>query len=265
MNNVGTISQLLYAHQNPEYDKVKASGWQAAQVSLLSLMSFLGRFSIGKSIQKAYFGFFIRLNLLHTHIGLISDFVKNTCKLPRSYLLVLIATLFFVSQLVSARIADVSQLWIASSLVGLAHGSLYSLYPTVCLEWFGMRAYLLLCPLLLYLISSYLFPKSAHFSENWGYLGMSLLAGGNLFSLAFGRNLDTHSEHSQIPPSPNNPELDSEPVQCLQGLDCYVHGIYLTIGATFLSIFLCVWAGCREKQKKESSISDISRGKLVGR
>ena len=52
MNNVGTISQLLYAHQNPEYDKVKASGWQAAQVSLLSLMSFAGRFSIGKSIQK---------------------------------------------------------------------------------------------------------------------------------------------------------------------------------------------------------------------
>ena len=52
MNNVGTISQLLYAHQNSEYDKVKASGWQAAQVSLLSLMSFTGRFSIGKSIEK---------------------------------------------------------------------------------------------------------------------------------------------------------------------------------------------------------------------
>jgi hypothetical protein len=65
MNNVGTISQLLYAHQNSEYDKVKASGWQAAQVSLLSLMSFSGRFSIGKSFQKAYFGLFIRINLLH--------------------------------------------------------------------------------------------------------------------------------------------------------------------------------------------------------
>ena len=48
MNNVGTISQILYAHQNSEYDKVKASGWQAAQVSLLSLMSFLGRLSIGR-------------------------------------------------------------------------------------------------------------------------------------------------------------------------------------------------------------------------
>ena len=85
---------------------------------------------------------------------------------------------------------------------------------------------------------------------------MSLLAGGNLFSLFFGRNLDAHSEHSL--PSPNN----SEAVQCLQGLDCYVHGIYLTIGATFLSILLSVWAGYREKQK--NSISHTSRSKLVG-
>ena len=81
---------------------------------------------------------------------------------------------------------------------------------------------------------------------------MSLLAGGNLFSLAFGRNLDAHSEHSRIP-SPNNSE--SEPIQCLQGLNCYVNGIYLTIGATFLSILLCVWAGYREKRK--NSISGI--------
>ena len=90
---------------------------------------------------------------------------------------------------------------------------------------------------------------------------MSILAGGNLFSIAFGRNLDAHSnnKHSRIP-SPT-----SEPVQCLQGLDCYVHGIYLTVGATFLSILLCVWAGYREKQKN-LLISHVStRSKLVGR
>ena len=88
---------------------------------------------------------------------------------------------------------------------------------------------------------------------------MSLLAGGNLFSLVFGHNLDAHSEHSQtqVPSTTTN----SEPVQCLQGLDCYVHGIYLTVGATFLSILLCVWAGYREKQK---SLISHSRSKLVG-
>ena len=88
---------------------------------------------------------------------------------------------------------------------------------------------------------------------------MSLLAGGNLFSLAFGRNLDAHSEHTRIriPSSTNN----LEPVQCLQGLDCYVHGIYFTVGATFLSILLCVWAGYRERQR--NSISRFSRSKFV--
>ena len=91
---------------------------------------------------------------------------------------------------------------------------------------------------------------------------MSLLAGGNLFSLAFGRNLDAHSEHSQTQIPPPTTTTNSEPVQCQQGLDCYVHGIYLTVGATFLSILLCVWAGYREKQK--SLISHASRSKLVG-
>lgn len=170
MNNVGSMSQLLYAHQNSEYDKVKASGWQAAQVSLLSLMSFSGRFSIGKSIQKAYFDLFIRFEFT-SHIGLFSDFFKNTCNLPRSYLLVLIATLFFVSQLVSSIITDVSHLWITSSLVGLAHGSLYSLFPTVCLEWFGMRAYLSvpsllsLCSLSTYFLISTLFRELGIFGH----------------------------------------------------------------------------------------------------
>jgi hypothetical protein len=47
INNVGTISQVLYVHKNSKYDKVKASDWQTAQVSLISLMSFSGRILIG--------------------------------------------------------------------------------------------------------------------------------------------------------------------------------------------------------------------------
>lgn len=204
INNVGTISQVLYAHKNSKYDKVKASSWQASQVSLISFMSFLGRLVI----------------------GIISDLVKNKYKLPRSYLLVPIAVLFFISQLMLAIADNITQLWIASSLLGLAHGSLYSLYPTVCLEWFGM----------------------AHFSENWGYLSMSLLAGGNLFSLVFGHNLDAHDRHHSTTTSHSH--LSSiDPVQCLKGLDCYVSAVYLTIASTLVSIVLCYWAGYREKQK----------------
>ena len=42
------MSQALYAHQNPKYDEVEASGWQATQVSAISLMNFSGRIFIGE-------------------------------------------------------------------------------------------------------------------------------------------------------------------------------------------------------------------------
>ena len=167
--------------------------------------------------------------------------MKNKYKLPRSYLLVPIATLFFVSQLILTTIGNITQLWIASLLLGLAYGSFYSLCPTICLEWFGVGTYLFHHS---YSKSTYLssvFP--AHFSENWGYLGMSILVGGNIFPIVFGRNLDSHG----LPSSSTNP------VKCLNGLDCYVAAIYLTMAATFVSIILCAWAGYREKQKVAKS------------
>ena len=59
--------------------------------------------------------------------------------MPRSYCLILVAVLFFISQVVTGNINDIAHLWIASALLGLAYGSAFSLFPTVCLEWFGMR------------------------------------------------------------------------------------------------------------------------------
>lgn len=47
--------------------------------------------------------------------------------------------MFFVSQVVAGSVSNIDHLWIASALLGLAHGSVFSLFPTVCLEWFGMR------------------------------------------------------------------------------------------------------------------------------
>jgi hypothetical protein len=51
INNVGSMSQALYAHKNPNYDEVEASRWQATQVSAISLMNFLGRIFIGMFIS----------------------------------------------------------------------------------------------------------------------------------------------------------------------------------------------------------------------
>ena len=47
INNVGTMSRSLYAHNNPDYDDAQALKWQAAQVSAISLTNFAGRFLIG--------------------------------------------------------------------------------------------------------------------------------------------------------------------------------------------------------------------------
>ena len=109
---------------------------------------------------------------------------------------------------------------------------------------------------------------SAHFSENLGYLFLSPLVGGNLFSLLFGRNLDAHRSPTppttpppphdtslalldhRSPPSPPPPVqvYDSTP-QCLLGINCYRDTLYLTMFATFLAILLSIWAGYRDRQK----------------
>ena len=47
INNVGSMAQSLYTHNNPEYDEVQALRWQAAQVSAISLSNFGGRILIG--------------------------------------------------------------------------------------------------------------------------------------------------------------------------------------------------------------------------
>ncbi|GLB43770.1 putative nodulin-like [Lyophyllum shimeji] len=148
-NNVGTMSQALYARSAVEYDPVEAARWQATQVSTFSLLNFAGRILI----------------------GLVADYGKNSFGFPRSYALVLVSSLYFISQLMAANIDGIANLRMASAMVGLSHGSVSSLFPNVCLEWFGM----------------------AHFSENFGYIAVSPIISGNLFALVFGRNLDAHN------------------------------------------------------------------------
>ena len=82
-----------------------------------------------------------------------------------------------------------------------------------------------------------------------GYLFLSPIVAGNLFSLLFGRNLDAH--RSSPNPSPHSAQTplhvnNTAPPQCLLGLNCYRNTIYLTMLATFLAILLSIWAGYRD-------------------
>jgi len=122
INNAGSIAQALLAHNNPAYDDVESSTWQAAQVSSLSLANFCGR----------------------VLIGIAADTAKSRLRVPRSFCLPLVATLSILSQLVLMAIGDVGHLWMASVIVGFAYGCWYGLLPTISIEWFGLGEWTLL-------------------------------------------------------------------------------------------------------------------------
>jgi hypothetical protein len=138
----------------------------------------------------------------------------------------------------------------SSALLGLAYGSLFGVFPTVCIEWFGLGK-LQLAYSMLMLFSAVFMVWTAHFSENWGYLSLSPMLGGNLFSIMFGRNLDAHApEEDHGTPHSLHPRAGlPSSHQCLQGRECYVSSVYMTIAACFLSLILSLWAGWKDRKK----------------
>ncbi|KAF9062604.1 major facilitator superfamily domain-containing protein [Rhodocollybia butyracea] len=161
-------------------------------------------------------------------IGLLSDFTKAHWNIPRSYLFVLVPLCVLASQiLLASHINVVSELWKSSALLGLGYGMLFSLSTTIVTEWFGL----------------------AHFSETLGFLTLSPLVGGNVFSIAFGRNLDRHS-NAEIPTG-----LSLE--VCLEGRSCYVDTLYLTIAGCVVAVFLSLWAAWRDRiRRAEKRLSE---------
>ncbi|KAI0666143.1 major facilitator superfamily domain-containing protein [Trametes maxima] len=249
INNVGAISQALFANNNPDYDEVKAAQWQATQVSTVSVMNCLGRILI----------------------GIIADFTKGKFRLPRSTCVILVATMFIISQLMTFSIEDISNLWKASALLGLAYGGLFGLFPTLVIEWFGLP----------------------HFSENWGFVSLSPMLGGNVFSIAFGRNLDAHGTDDDASPAGNGTSLASvltalssitpnptptiipsalSPLptatststlsdiharggvpsahHCIVGRECYVDSIKMTTAACCIALALGIYATWHDLRKQ---------------
>ncbi|KIK64717.1 hypothetical protein GYMLUDRAFT_258739 [Collybiopsis luxurians FD-317 M1] len=161
----------------------------------------------------------------------LSKFVTSRLNLPQSTMLVLVASILLSSQIAAFYINDVTILWTASALLGLGNGSMFILYTMLCAEGFGLP----------------------HLSENWTYLSFSSILGGTLFSVAFGRNLDTHFERWSNESTLSHMHLSSEiPAgQCLKGLECYVDSLRLSIWACSGALGLSVWAAWRDQRKAE--------------
>lgn len=47
INNVGSMSQALYAYKTQDYDDIHAAKWQTVQVSTISVTSWAGRIILG--------------------------------------------------------------------------------------------------------------------------------------------------------------------------------------------------------------------------
>ncbi|KAI0059338.1 MFS general substrate transporter [Artomyces pyxidatus] len=164
-------------------------------------------------------------------IGFTADFVKSRLQRPRSYCLTLVAGLFILSQAIMLSVEDVQSLWLASALLGLAYGSLFGVMPTISIEWFGL----------------------SHFSENWGYISISPVVGGNLFSLVFGHNLDSHDAPGASEVARADAGLPSSH-QCIEGRECYVASLYVTLFACFIALGLAIWAGQRDWKDRRDRV-----------
>lgn len=163
INNVGSMSQALYA------------GSLAAKKTIVEgdLQPPAYDEAAAAALQATQVSVISIMNCAgRIAIGLASDFVKTRLGRVRSVLLIGVATAFCTSQILASNIDDPSWLWVASALLGFSHGSLFGFMPAVVIEWFGM----------------------IHFSENWGFLSLAPMFAGNLFSLAFGANLDREGE-----------------------------------------------------------------------
>lgn len=99
-------------------------------------------------------------------------------------------------------------------------------------------------PLLLH--SSVINGHAAHFSENWGWISIFPVLGGNLLSIAFGRNLDAHESSPDSSPMPPRAWQPTSAHQCLAGRECYVQSLYWNLWACAIAIGLSIWAGRRD-------------------
>lgn len=165
--------------------------------------------------------------------GVGADLVKNRFSAPRTYCIVFIAMLFVLSQAIASTVDKVQDLWHASVLLGLAYGGMFGIFPTITIEWFGL----------------------GHFSENWGLVSLSPMIGGNILSIAFGRNLDAHApaKIDGYDEATNNTSMAGRQApsgdQCFAGRECYVSSLYLTTFACLMAVCLSVIAAWKDRKR----------------
>ncbi|KAI9863934.1 MAG: hypothetical protein M1824_005972 [Vezdaea acicularis] len=116
INNIGNDAQALWTHYDDSASPPFIQSQQILHVSILSLLSFLGRLLSGIGSDL----------LVRRHVSRFWCFTASS-------------TLFLLAQLAALRIQNPSSLWLLSALSGLAYGTLFGVSPAVIAHAFGIH------------------------------------------------------------------------------------------------------------------------------
>ncbi|QDS70604.1 hypothetical protein FKW77_000345 [Venturia effusa] len=116
INNIGNDAQALWYAYDPKVDQAFITNRQLMHVSIISCMSFVGRFVSG--------------------IG--SDFLVKQMKMSRFWCLVCSSLIFILAQVAGLNISNPNFLWAVSGLSGLGYGALFGVYPALVVDAFGV-------------------------------------------------------------------------------------------------------------------------------
>jgi len=233
INNVGTVALALAREGKMEYDVRAISSWQAKQVATVSIWNCAGRI-LG---------------------GIVSDFGKSRFHIRRIWFLPVVALLFVIAQISALSTTAVESLWIVSTLLGVAYGSLFNVVPMLVLEWFGI----------------------AHFSQNYGWICVAPVIGGNSFNIVFGRVYDSNTVgRIGLPATANLTRglaalikragtvlTDDDQHACLLGEKCYATAFRISGFACFIALLCSIAIGVkRERDRARRGKAAVIHGDL---
>lgn len=152
--------------------------------------------------------------------GIGSDFVVKRLKSSRYWSLVASSIIFTLAQIAALNIENPNLLFLLSGLTGLGYGALFGVYPALVADAFGATG----------------------LGINWGAMTMAPVISANVFNLAYGKILDSHSSHD------SNGE-----VSCWDGKSCYSSAYVITLVASVLGVgwtLACIRLEHRTERKR---------------
>ncbi|GAB7354640.1 hypothetical protein MBLNU459_g5074t1 [Dothideomycetes sp. NU459] len=151
--------------------------------------------------------------------GIGSDIIVKRLEGSRYWSIVASSLIFTLAQVAGLNIENPKQLFWLSGLTGLAYGALFGVYPALVADAFGAKG----------------------LGINWGAMTMSPVLSGNIFNVAYGRILDSHSG-----------AVDGHERLCELGKACYSSAYVLTLCSALLGVAWSLWCVRHEWVEKKA-------------